>query len=80
MKTIKERKNKLIVILDDDDELKIECWKNNYKLNIKCIDSVLHIDDDNDSEQMDFRLEEEKAIAAMKRYLEKNPDGDEEKK
>lgn len=78
MKIIKESDIKSIIILEDNEELEIKALKgNNFKLIVKCIDSIIHIDDN--LENLNIRLEEEKAIAAMKKYLEQNLDIDEEK-
>lgn len=67
MKTIKENGNMTTIILEDDDELEIVSLKRNKgKLVIKCINSILHIEEINKN---DFFDEEQKSIEAMKKYL-----------
>ena len=68
MKTVKDNENKMTIVLEDNDEVEIISLKgNNQKLVVKCIDSILHIDEHSKN---GFYNEEQKAIDAMKKYLD----------
>ncbi len=73
MKIIAENEHKKIIYLDDLDELEITSVRNNdFKLNIKCLNSILHIEELGGSDKI-FYDEEKNAIDSMKKYLDKNP-------
>ena len=72
MRIIDSKEHKKIIILEDDDELEISALeKNQTKVSIKCINSILHIDTKSNNDS-NFYDEEEKAIEAMKNYLKNN--------
>ena len=69
MKIIVENEHKKIVYLDDSDELEITTLKqNDFKLNIKCLNNILHVEELGGKNKI-FYDEEQKAITSMKNYL-----------
>lgn len=69
MKIISEKKSAKVV-LSNKDVVEIFVSDENYpKMEIKCLGNTLHIEEDVDV--FHDRLEEEKAIEAMNKYLKK---------
>lgn len=72
MKIIDENEHKKTIYLEDLDELEITSLKqNDFKLNIKCLNSILHVEELGGKDKILYD-EEKKAIESMKNYLNSN--------
>jgi len=72
MKQIKETDKKTTIVLENGDILEIIALKGNKdKIIVRCLDTVLYIDEIT-KEELEQLQEEKKAIQVMKEYLEKS--------
>lgn len=68
MKIVNENK-KTSIVLEDDDTLEVTTLNGNHtKITIRCLGGTLHLEEEN-VKVLEEQMEEEKAIKAMKDYL-----------
>ncbi len=67
------QKNKTSIVLEHKEIVEVKSQDGKMKVKIKCLGNTLHLDEN--TNDYDLKVEEEKAIKAMEKYIKKQKKG-----